>query len=95
MLSQRMPKLLPGIFILLQFFRGPFYGLFLHNYFTSTAVGEEKPVPQPHTMYNGRYGNSTERGSGGPAFWYENVTAEVRKIVKKINNWPGTLFFVL
>ena len=28
-----------------------------------------------------RYGNSSGRVRGGPAFWFENLTAEIRKIV--------------
>ena len=33
-----------------------------------------------------RYGNSSGRVRGVPAFWFENFTAEIRKIVNKKNN---------
>ena len=29
---------------------------------------------------------------GGPAVWFENLTAEISKIVNKKNNWPFILF---
>ena len=32
------------------------------------------------------YGNSSGRVRGGPAFWFENLTAEISKIVNKKNN---------
>ena len=32
----------------------------------------------------GRYGKSSRRGRGGPAFWFKNLTAEIWKIVNKI-----------
>ena len=37
-------------------------------------------------MYKGRYGNSSGMGSGELAFWFENLTAEFWKILKKMNN---------
>ena len=40
----------------------------------------------------GRYGNSSGRVSGGPAFWFENLKAEISKIVSKKNNLLFILF---
>ena len=40
----------------------------------------------PLSVCGGRYGNSSGRVRGGPAFWFENLTAEIVKIVHKINN---------
>ena len=46
--------------------------------------------PTDHVL--GRYGNSSGRGREGPPFWFENLTAEIWKIVQKINPLPLTLF---
>ena len=40
----------------------------------------------PTDVIKGRYGNSSGRVRGGPAFWFENLTAEISKIVNKKNN---------
>ena len=43
-------------------------------------------------MYLGRFSNSCGRGTGGLGVWFENLTAEIWKIVKKIN--PCTYIIV-
>ena len=46
----------------------------------------KKHVSQTQTMYYDNYDSSIGRGRGEPAFWFKNVTAEMWKIVNKINN---------
>ena len=55
--------------------------------YTTTLLGKNLigNMRVSKTMYYGRYNNSSGRGRGGPAFWFEKLTAETRKIANKIN----------
>ena len=54
---------------------------------THFALGaERKQVYEIDPGYQDRYGNSSGRGMGGPAFWFENLKAEFGKIVNKTTN---------
>ena len=44
-------------------------------------------------MYLGRFSNSCGRGTGGLGVWFENLTAEIWKIVKKIS--PYIIVFIV